>query len=457
MKFRSGLADDGWVASVDPVIAVLEAAVAADPNNTSVRVHLAQLLLDAGRADDALAHARAILVIDPVDETALGLASMAAGLSGDPTAESAYARLLAGLRGTAPASPPSAGNPSNSDHPAQGPGGTRTVAFGPDRAHEEEDEDDTDTDDYDGRGGHQSGGPSNQVNPDIERPTVTLADVAGMETVKRRLEMAFLGPMRNAELREAFGTSLQGGLLLYGPPGCGKTFLGRALAGELGASFFTVGLADVLDMWMGASERNMHELFEQARRAAPCVLFLDEVDAIGQKRSQLRHSGGMRNVVAQLLTEMDGVNGANEGVFVLGATNHPWDVDVALRRPGRFDRTVLVLPPDEPARLAIATHHLAKRPCASDLNVGDLAKQTDGFSGADVAHVCDSAAQFALGRSLDSGKIVPIGKHDVREALKGIRSSIGPWFETAENYATFANASGEYDDLLGYLRTRKRR
>ncbi len=440
------------MAQVDPVITVLEAAVRADPTNTSVRVHLAQLLLDAGRADDALAHAREALATDPVEESALGLASMAAGLSGDSKAEAAYARLLAGLRGTSSqpdSQPPQAGT-------AAGAPRSQTVAFGPDVEDDVDDDSNDDSDIGSGEfGDHLDSPPS--INPNIETPTVTLNDVAGMEVVKRRLDMAFLGPMRNAELRAAFGTSMQGGLLLYGPPGCGKTFIGRALAGELGASFFTVGIADVLDMWMGASERNVHELFEQARRAAPCVLFLDEVDAIGQKRSQLRHSGGMRNVVAQLLTEMDGMGGKNDGVFVLGATNHPWDVDVALRRPGRFDRTVLVLPPDEPARRAIAERKLENRPCASDLDLRDLAKNTDGYSGADVAHICDSAAQLALARSLDSGKVVPIGKHDLREAMKSVRSSIGPWFDTAENYATFANASGEYDDLLAYLRTRKRR
>ena len=180
---------------------------------------------------------------------------------------------------------------------------------------------------------------------DAEHTGLKLADVAGMTEVKARLEAAFLAPMRNPELRRLYGKSLRGGLLLYGPPGCGKTFIARAVAGELGARFIAVSFADIIDMFVGQSERNIHELFEIARRNAPCVLFLDEVDAIGQKRSQLRHTP-MRSAVNQLLLELDDISGNNEGVFLLAATNHPWDVDSALRRPGRFDRTLLVLPPD---------------------------------------------------------------------------------------------------------------
>lgn len=286
-----------------------------------------------------------------------------------------------------------------------------------------------------------------------ERPSVTLDNVAGMDAVKRRLNVAFLGPLRNPDLRRIYGKSLRGGLLLFGPPGCGKTFIARAMAGELGAQFISVGLSDVLDMWLGESERKLHEIFATARRQAPAVLFFDEIDALGRKRSQLTFGGG-RNVVAQLLAELDGVDHDNDGVFVLGATNHPWDVDTALLRPGRFDRSVLVLPPDDCARETILRLHLRNRPTA-DVDLRWLAAKTHDFSGADLAHLCESAAEVAVEASLESGIVRPMTMPDFREALKEIRPSTAQWFQTARSYAMFANEGGVYDELLTYMRKRK--
>jgi SpoVK/Ycf46/Vps4 family AAA+-type ATPase len=299
----------------------------------------------------------------------------------------------------------------------------------------------------------ESDDPGDTTAYDVEDSGVRLADVGGMDEVKARLEAAFLAPMRNPELRKLYGKSLKGGLLLYGPPGCGKTFIARAVAGELQARFLAVSLADVLDMWIGQSERNLREIFDLARRNTPCVLFLDEVDAIGQKRSQLRNSA-MRSTVNQLLSEMDSVGDRNEGVFVLAATNHPWDVDTALRRPGRLDRMLLVLPPDPPAREAIFRYHLSHRPVAR-IDVSKLARSTEGYSGADIAHVCDTAAERALIDSARSGVTRMIEMRDLEAALREVKSSVGAWLETARNVAMFANEGGTYDDLLTYLRMRK--
>jgi SpoVK/Ycf46/Vps4 family AAA+-type ATPase len=289
--------------------------------------------------------------------------------------------------------------------------------------------------------------------PDGGQPVLRLADVAGMTEVKARLEAAFLAPLRNPELRRLYRKGLRGGLLLYGPPGCGKTFIARAVAGELGASFLAVSFADVIDMLTGQSERNIRELFAVARRRAPCVLFLDEVDALGQKRSQLR-SAPMRSAVNQLLLELDAVAGGNEGVFVLAASNHPWDVDSALRRPGRLDRTLLVLPPDEAARAAVFRFHLRDRPVAG-IELARLAAVTDGYSAADIAHVCESAAELALLDSARSGTARMIGPADLADAVRQVSPSIGPWLESARNVALFANEGGAYDDLVTYLRRRK--
>jgi SpoVK/Ycf46/Vps4 family AAA+-type ATPase len=162
-----------------------------------------------------------------------------------------------------------------------------------------------------------------------------------------------------------------------------------------------------------------------------------------------------RGTVNQLLTEMDGMAAGNDGVFVLGATNHPWDVDVALRRPGRFDRMVLVLPPDEPARDAILRYHLKHRPIAN-IDTAKLAKRTEGYSGADLAYICESAAERALIDSARSGVVRMIGMADLEAAAADVRPSIGPWMETARNVAEFGNESGAYDDLLAYLRRRRK-
>jgi SpoVK/Ycf46/Vps4 family AAA+-type ATPase len=290
----------------------------------------------------------------------------------------------------------------------------------------------------------------------LSRVDVTLADVGGLKDVKRRLELSFLAPMRNPELRVQFGKSLRGGLLLWGPPGCGKTFIARALAGELGATFYEVGLSDVLDMYIGNSERNLRSIFEAARRNRPCLLFFDEIDALGQKRTNLRHGGtALRGVVNQMLAELDGATSDNEGIFVLAATNHPWDVDSALLRPGRFDRSVLVLPPDVEARTAILGFHLRGRP-AEPFDLRPLAKATEGFSGADLALACEQATEAAMEVSMESGTVQPITKRQLTEAIQSIRPSIGEWLETARNYALYSNDSGTYDELATYLKRRRR-
>ena len=216
-----------------------------------------------------------------------------------------------------------------------------------------------------------------------------------------------------------------------------------------------IGLHDVLDMYLGESERKLHAFFETARRISPCVLFIDEIDALGRKRSLQRQSAG-RDLVNQLLAEMDSLGSSNEGVFILAATNHPWDVDSALRRPGRFDRTVFVAPPDAAAREAILAFYMRGR-TTEKIDLHAIAAITHGYSGADLAHLCDTAAERAMEESMRSGVPRPISTRDMRVALNEVKPSTTAWLDTAQSYANFANEGGAYDDLLEYLRTAKKR
>jgi AAA+ superfamily predicted ATPase len=408
----------------------LRKAVEAMPDDVPLRVHLATMLAQAGLRDEAVRNIGAVLQRDPANAAALAL-----------------------LAGTAPQQPAQVredlGPDSGPAAPPERPAGEY------DWSRAESELGDLAPPMFVGGGPADAGASSDPAQRafDAEQPGLRLVDVAGMANVKERLDAAFLAPMRNPELRRLYHKSLRGGLLLYGPPGCGKTFIARAVAGELGARFMPVSFADVIDMFVGQSERNIHELFDAARRNAPCVLFLDEVDAIGQKRSQLRNTP-MRSAVNQLLLELDDVTAANEGVFLLAATNHPWDVDSALRRPGRFDRTLLVLPPDQPAREAVFRYHLRQRPVAG-IDLARLASLTDGYSGADIAHVCETSAERALLASVQQDTPRMIGQADLEAAIREVRPSLAPWFETARNVALYANEGGTYDDLAAYLRKRR--
>jgi SpoVK/Ycf46/Vps4 family AAA+-type ATPase len=295
----------------------------------------------------------------------------------------------------------------------------------------------------------------NERDLDVLAPgDVKLADVAGMEDVKARLEVSLLGPIRNPELMRAYKVSARGGLLLYGPPGCGKTFLAKAVSGEIDANFYPVGISDVLQQWLGNSERAVHEIFEVARRNAPCVLFFDEVDALGMRRANMRGDSGLRTVVNALLAETDPATSDNTGVYVLGATNAPWDVDPALRRPGRFDRVIFVGLPDSEARTEIVRFHLRERPVAG-IDPKSIAARTDGFTGADLAHICDTATQLAMADSARSGQVRPISMDDINAAMDQVRPSAGQWFDIARNVVEFGNRDGTYDDLAKYMRRRR--
>jgi transitional endoplasmic reticulum ATPase len=312
--------------------------------------------------------------------------------------------------------------------------------------------DDEEDDDNDG---HPLGGAAFDLGlADFEKPKLNFSHVGGMDALKEEIRMKIIYPLQHAELFKAYDKKVGGGVLLYGPPGVGKTLISKATAGEIQANFIALGLHQILDMWIGNSEKHMHEVFELARKNAPCVLFFDEVDALAADRRDLRQSAG-RNLINQFLSEMDGADSQNDGVLILGATNAPWHIDPAFRRPGRFDRTLFVPPPDEAGRSAIIEVMAQKKPIG-ELDPRALAKKTPDFSGADLKAVFDIATEDVLTGAMRTGKVVPLTTKDLIKAAGRHKPTTKAWFESAKNYAMYSNQSGFYDDVLKHLGLIKR-
>ena len=292
-----------------------------------------------------------------------------------------------------------------------------------------------------------------RLTDEVSRPAISFADVGGMEEVKEEIRMKIIYPLQNRDLFRAYGKKIGGGVLLYGPPGCGKTLISQATAGEIRSNFISVALHQILDLYIGNSEKNLHQLFQLARDHAPTILFFDEVDALAADRKDLRESG-MRTLINQFLAEMDGNMANNEGILILGATNAPWHLDAAFRRPGRFDRIIFIPPPDEDARIAII-ELMAKEKPVERLDVAMLARKTKGFSGADIKAMFDITTEQALARAMREGRVVPLTTEDLLQTARELRPSARAWFESAKNYALYANQSGFYDDVLTFLNLRK--
>ncbi|MEM2972562.1 MAG: CDC48 family AAA ATPase [Candidatus Caldarchaeum sp.] len=265
--------------------------------------------------------------------------------------------------------------------------------------------------------------PSALREVEVETPTVRWEDIGGLETVKQKLIEMIEWPLKYPEKFEKLGIKPPRGVLLYGPPGCGKTLLAKAIATESEANFITVKGPEVFSKWVGESEKAIREIFRKARQAAPAVVFFDEIEAIAPRKDVMEDSSGVTNRVAsQLLAEIDGIEELND-IVVIGATNRPDLLDPALLRPGRFDRLVLIPPPDEKARAEIFYIYTRKMPLADDVNIEMLASRCEGFSGADIESLCREAALAALRRDKDTEKVY---RRDFEEALLSVKPSISP-------------------------------
>ncbi len=285
---------------------------------------------------------------------------------------------------------------------------------------------------------------------EFERPKIKFSDVGGMANLKEEIRMKVIYPMQHPEVFAAYGKAVGGGILMYGPPGCGKTHLARATAGEISAGFLNIGIHDVLDMWMGNSEKALHALFQSARGNKPCVMFFDEVDALAASRSDMKTSAG-RHLINQFLTETDSVASSNDGVLILAATNAPWHLDPAFRRPGRFDRIIFVPPPDREGRAEILRLLLQRKP-VDNIDHDAIAKKTEDCSGADLKAVVDVCIEAKLSEALKTGRPQPITTRDLLAAVKQVQPSTRDWFSSARNYALYSNQGGQYDDILRYLK-----
>ncbi|AXG74582.1 AAA family ATPase [Flavobacterium arcticum] len=287
----------------------------------------------------------------------------------------------------------------------------------------------------------------------LDKPKLNFGDVGGMEHIKKEIDLKIIQPLNHADLYKAYGKKTGGGILLYGPPGCGKTYIAKATAGEINANFINVSLNDILDMWIGNSEKNLHEILEVARANKPCVLFFDEIDALGASRNDMKNSSS-RHLINQFLQELDGIESDNDGILVLGATNAPWHLDTAFRRPGRFDRIIFIPPPDEGARESILQIKLKGKP-TSTINYKKLAKLATDYSGADIEAAIDIAIEEKLETSFKTGVPQPIEEKDLAKAMKKHNASTKEWFVSAKNFALYANESGLYNDVLSYLKIKK--
>jgi len=419
-----------------------ESVLKTDPENRTALLGMAQILFKMGKTSEVIVRLEALLAKKALEARGMLLYSRALAASGEKKcAKECYRQAVSmdeGLKDIGFEK-----ELSCADDTGMGQGKEKVPAVGPAVP-------DTHT------GGHDEidallDSIVQEFNP--AGSTISFEQVGGMSVVKEEIRMKILYPLNHPDLFKAYGKKTGGGILLYGPPGCGKTLISKAIAGEIKGSFISVGLHQILDMWFGNSEKNLHELFKIARERKPAVLFIDEVDALAADRNTLRHSAG-RTLINQLLAEMDGIDTDNDGVLIIAATNAPWHLDSAFRRPGRFDRTLFVPPPDLEAREAILQILIRNKP-VEEIDFKKVAQKTENFSGADLSACIDMASEMQLGRAMKENRVFPLSSKELLVAASKIKPSTRAWFETAKNYALFSNQGGFYDDVLAYLGIKK--
>jgi transitional endoplasmic reticulum ATPase len=280
-----------------------------------------------------------------------------------------------------------------------------------------------------------------------ELPKIEFDDIGGLESVKEEIRKAIIYPFTHKDLYKMYGQKAGEGILLYGPPGCGKTMMAKAAAKECGADFISVKTSSIVSKWVGASEKNVKQVFETARQSEKTIVFFDEIDSIAGRRSESEDYA--KRVVNELLAQMDGVDTADDELLILAATNEPWAIDPALRRPGRFSKLVYIPEPDLDARAAIFKLNLKGRPVAADVDVNRLAGMTESYSGADIAAICKEAADIPLGEALRGGTAREIEEKDFVKVLEGRKPSILSWYVEARKEVKKSGEEAVFDGIMG--------
>ncbi len=405
----------------------LERSLLADPFNATQRALYAQVLLDGGDAAAALAQFEILAKQSPADAPAqvgAARALLALGRNGDALQRYTSARHLSNF----------APDDELESHVA------RARQAQPSRL------------------SVLQGGRAADVDNVVQitsatRSKIRFDDIAGLEDLKRTVRLQIIEPFLRPGLFAKFKKRAGGGVMLYGPPGCGKTMLARAVATECRAEFMSVGISDVLNMYIGESERNLAAIFDKARATRPCVLFFDEIDALAFARSKA-HSEHTRQVVNEFLSQLDGFSADNQEVLILAATNMPWDVDSAMKRPGRFSRQVFVPPPDEAARAHIVTLKLNGVP-HEGIDAAAIAHLTPHFSGADIEGVVEMAKDYVLEDHVTRNVERVITQPDLLRATKEVRATTLDWLRTARNLVKYAGADDSYSEVERYLKAHK--
>src|SRR3989338_11431735 len=276
--------------------------------------------------------------------------------------------------------------------------------------------------------------------------TITFAEIGGLEELKDEIRFKIIEPLKNPDLFEYYGKKAGGGILMYGPPGCGKTLIAKATAHEAQVNFIHVKGSDIKSKFVGETEKNIAELFAKARQSQPAIIFFDEFEALGGDRSDA--SAYERSAVAELVTEMDGVDAKGQQLLLLAATNEPWSIDPALRREGRLGSTIFIPPPDQESRKAIFQIEMTSKPVVN-LEYEELARLTQGLSGADIKAVCEMATDIPLKESMTTKQRRPITMEDMKSAMTKINSVLPQWFAKAREQVVKRKLEEGFPELVG--------